>query len=391
MTERQQLLALAGLLYVAECVRWVRRGSVVLAAAPERRAWRRSPLMGNEHGDAFIGWPMPPFGEFLVVRGRPFSAGKAGVVTATATSLHAAGRPVQPARLWSWQHAATARPAGDKVMVGKDVAWKADSPFEASQLAAWMVRMGGLGPEERESALARDAAESFDGEAIRGRLAEWRATLGPLRRVQAGLFAWLFGVLPAAVWWWGWFPTLAWAVPPVFAASVWLSWRFRRVMARWHPEERDERSRVGLMLMLSPLTALRTSELAGRTRFAWFHPAAVGAAYLPKTEAEALAAALWRDVAYPRHPLPSAEREMAEVVEVERRRTAAAMDLWARREGWDPTIWDRAPVATDALHERYCPRCHAQFTARAESCGECGGLGLVALRAKADAMQVPKG
>ena len=116
MTERQQLLALAGLLYVAECVRWVRRGAVVLAAAPERRAWRRSPLMGNERGDAFIGWPLPPFGEFLVVRGRPFSAGETGVVTVTAASLHAAGRPVQPARLWSWQQAATARAAVTAVL-----------------------------------------------------------------------------------------------------------------------------------------------------------------------------------------------------------------------------------------------------------------------------------
>jgi len=391
VTERQQLLALAGLLYVAECVRWVRRGAVVLAAAPERRAWRRSPLMGNEHGDAFIGWPLPPFGEFLVVRGRPFSASAAGVVTATATSLHAAGRPAQPARLWSWQQAATARSAGDKVMVGKEVAWTADSPFEASQLAAWMARMGGLAAEAREPALARDAEESWDGQAIRARLAEWRATLRPLRGVQAALFAWLLGVLPAAVWWWGWFPTLAWAVPPVFAASVWLSWCFRRVMARWHPEERDERSRVGLMLALSPLTALRTSELAGRARFAWFHPSAVGAAHLPRADAEALAAALWRDVAHPRQPLPTTDREMAAVVESERLRTMAAMGEWARREGWDPGTWDRPPVATDGLHERYCPRCHAQFTARADSCGECGGLALEGLPPQAKAQHVAKG
>lgn len=391
MTERQQLLALAGLLYVAECVRWVRRGAVVLAAAPERRAWRRSPLMGNERGDAFIGWPLPPFGEFLVVRGRPFSAGETGVVTVTAASLHAAGRPVQPARLWSWQQAATARAAGDKVMVGRDVAWTADSPFEASQLAAWLARRGGLGAEERVAALAQDAAGSLDGEAIRARLVEWRATLRPLRLVQAGLFAWLFGVLPAAVWWWGWFPTLAWAVPPVVGASVWLSWRFRRILAGWHPEERDERARVGLMLALSPLTALRASELAGRTRFAWFHPAAVAAAYLPRAEAEALASALWRDLKHPRQPAPTTDQEMAAVVEAERLRTMAAMGDWARREGWDPAAWDRPPVATDGLHERYCPRCLAQFTARAESCGECGGLGLVALQAKAETRHVAKG
>lgn len=381
MTERQQLLALASLLYVAECVRWVRRGGVVLAAAPDRRAWRRSPLLANEQGDAFIGWPLPPFGDFLVVRGRPFSAGTAGVVTATASSLHAAGRPAQPARLWSWRQAAGARSAGDRVMVGQEVAWRADSPFEASQLAAWLARMGGLADEARGSALARDAAEALDGQAIRARLGEWRSTLMPLRRVQAVLLGWLFGILPAAVWWWGWFPTLAWAVPPVLGASVWLALRFTRIMAAWHPEEREERSRLGLMLALSPLTALRASELAGRARLAWFHPAAVGAAYLTRADAEALASALWRDLGHPLRPLPTTEAAVADVLEEERLRMVAAMGEWARREGWDPAAWDRPPLATDASHERYCPRCHAQFTARAEACGECGGVRLVDLRA----------
>jgi hypothetical protein len=377
VTERQQLLALAGLIYVTECIRWVRRGAVVLAAAPDRRAWRRSPLLANEHGDAFIGWPLPPFGDFLVVRGRPFSASEDGVVTAMAASLHEAGRPVQAVRMWSWEAVAKAKSTGDRVLVGNETAWRADSPFEAAELAAWLVRMATLPANARRAALERDAADSFDGQVIQARLDDWRASLQPMQGVQAALMAWLFGVVPAAVWGWGWFPTLAWAVPPALGASIWLARRFSRIVRAWHPEGGEERSRLTLMVALSPLTALRASELAGRGRMAWFHPAAVAAAFVARPAAEALAAALWRDVSCPRRPLPTSEPASVAILEAERCRTQSMLEAWARREGWRPEAWVKPPSRTDADHVRYCPRCLVQFTKRAIDCTDCGGLKLV--------------
>ena len=376
MTERQQLLALAGLLYVGECVRWVRRGSVVLAAAPDRRAWRRSPLLHNERGDAYVGWPLPPFGEFLVVRGTPFSAGEPGVVTATTSSLHANGHPSQAARLWTWESLAKARSSGDRVVVGTDRVWRGDTPFEAAQVAAWLVRMAGLPASERRAALERHVADSFDAAAVRTRLDEWKSALQPLRLAQSTLFAWLFAVLPAAVWWWGWFPTLGWAVPPVFLGSVWIARRFARLAREWHPEEKDERARLALLLALSPLTALRASDIAGRSRLAWFHPAAVAAVFLDVAAAEAFAAGLFRDLNCPRQPLPTADPAMMAILEAERTRVLATMTAWARKQGWNPDAWTHPPSPTDPGHVKFCPRCHGQFTAQATECGECGGVRL---------------
>lgn len=382
MTERQQLLALAGLLYLGECLRWVRRGAVVIAAAPDRRAWRRSPLLHNERGDAYIGWPLPPFGEFLVVRGRPFSCSTTGLVTATAACMHANGRPAQAARLWTWETLAKARASGDRILAGDAVVWQADTPFEASDLSAWLARLATMPPQDRQSALEREAAGVFDQQSIRARLADWRTSTRALRHVQSALLAWMFAVIPAAVWWWGWFPTLAWAAPPVFAASAWIARRFARLAREWHPSGAHERSRLALMMALSPLTALRASDLAGRSRMAWFHPAAVAAAFLPRVEAEALAASLYRDLLRPRLPLPCSGDGAREVLEEERSRTLAAMASWARGEGWDPGTWSQPPSATDPSHVRYCPRCLTQFTAQARECGECGGLALDVLDPK---------
>ena len=376
MTERQQVLALAGLLYVGECVRWVRRGAVVFAAAPDRRAWRCSPLLRNERGDAYIGWPLPPFGEFLVVRGSPFSAAETGVVPATAASLHANGHPVQAVRLWTWESLAGARAEGDRVVVGGTLLWRGDTPFEAAHAVAWLVRMARLGESERGVALERHAAESFDSAAVRARLDEWRSVLRPLRLVQTALFAWLFAVVPGAVWWWGWLPTLAWAVPPVFLASFWIARGFARIARAWHPEEKDERSRLALMLALSPFTALRASDIAGRGRMGAFHPAAVAGVFLEAAAGEAFAASLFRDLSCPRLPRPTSDPAALAVLEAERARTVAAMTAWARRQGWNPDAWVRAPEPTDARHERYCPRCHGQYTGQAVECVECGGVRL---------------
>ena len=103
MTERQQLLGILGLIYLSECLRWVRRGGAVFNRAPDLRVWRKSPLLNNSHGDLHIGWPLPPFGEFLVARGLPWSIDTEGLVTATQASLHPDGAAPQAVLRLTWE------------------------------------------------------------------------------------------------------------------------------------------------------------------------------------------------------------------------------------------------------------------------------------------------
>lgn len=382
MTERQQILAIAGLIYAVECVRWVRRGGVVFEAAPtpkSRRVWRRSPLMQNDRGDAFIGWPFPPLGEFLVVRGCPFSCDETGVVTGTAASLNTAGRPAQAVRFHPWETLREIRADGEQLRLGGAVFWQADTAVEASEWAVWLRSTARLEPGSRAGVIARRMGAAWDEKEAAVRMTDWTAQMGMLRRVGSALWGWLFLIVPAAVWQWGWFPTLAWVVPPVFVVTAWMARKAVGIHRTWFPDLGEERFRLGMMLAMSPLTAVRAADLVGRSRLESFHPAVVGSLMLPREQAEELAAALWRDVRTPRLPLPAVAGDAARVVEGSRARTEMDFEGWARRQGWDPAAWSRAPKRTDPAHGRYCPRCQAQFTGQATQCGECGGVGLLPL------------
>jgi len=382
VTERQQILAMAGLIYAVECVRWVRRGGVVFEAAPtpkSRRVWRRSPLMQNDRGDAFIGWPLPPLGEFLVVRGCPFSCDESGVVTGTAASLNTAGRPAQAVRFHPWETLRDVRADGEQIRLGGTLFWLADTAVEAAEWASWLRATARLEPGQRGEAIAERMRAVWDANEATARVADWNEQMGILRKMGSALWGWLFLVIPAAVWQWGWFPTLAWVVPPVFLATAWTARSAVRIHRKWFPDLAAERFRLGMMLAMSPLTAIRAADLVGRSRWESFHPAVVGVLMLPREQAEVLAAALWRDVRTPRLPLPSVDGDAARVVEKARARTEAGFAEWARKQGWDPAAWDRAPKRTDPGHARYCPRCQAQFMGQAENCGDCGGVRLLTL------------
>jgi len=382
VTERQQLLGILALVYLSECVRWVRRGGVLFNAAPDLRVWRKSPLLHNQRGDAYAAWPLPPFGEFHVARGFPFSAGEHGILTFTAGTLHTDGRPSQPAQWIPWTLLTETTAENENLMANGRAFWLADTPVEAGRLAQELRSVAALSPEQRVAWMEKICKTSFDEVAIRSRLDVNRARLKPLRQVGSLLWLMLFAVLPAAVWKWGWTPTLWWGLPIVFAASAWTGWQTAKIHREWFPYAAHDRFRLMLLTGLSPVTAIRAADLLGRPRFEEFQPAAFALACLPKETASALCAALWRDLMHPCLPLPEMGGAAAAVEQSWRSRLLSAFRDCARRNGLNPDEWDAAPAASDASHTRYCPRCHSQSTVQATTCTECGGLPLRELASK---------
>lgn len=376
MTERQQLLGILALVYLSECIRWVRRGGVLFNTSPGLRMWRRSPLLHNQRGDAYIAWPLPPFGEFHVARGFPFSIGEEGILTFTAGALHCDGRPSQPAQWIPWASLSQTSVENENLMAHGRAFWLADTPVEAGRLALELRSAAALPADERAAWIERRCKAGFDEAEIRARLEADRTRLKPLRQVGSLLWLMLFGVLPAAVWRWGWSPTLWWGLPMIFAASAWTGWLTARIHRDWFPHAAHDRFRLVLLTGLSPVTAIRAADLLGRSRFEEFHPAAFALACLPKEAAHALCAALWRDLMHPRQPLPDLSDVAASTEQAWRTRLLSAFRDCARRNGMNPDEWDAAPPASDVSHARYCPRCHSQSTALATHCTECGGLPL---------------
>lgn len=381
MTERQQLLGILGLIYVSECIRWVRRGGIVFNSAPEPRIWRKSPLLNNSQGDAYIAWVLPPFGEFHVARGFPFSTHPDGLLTFTGACLHHDGRPSQPALFKPWNELSKISAQGEKLVCSGQVFWLCDTPNEAGRLASEIRAAAALEASKRTAWSHRLLEAQFDVAAIRERLTNSRTRLLRLRHVGAAAWGLMFLAIPAAVWRWGWMPALWIGIPLLLACCLWISREVLRLHREWFPQADDDRFRIVLLTALSPVTATRAAELLGRPRFEEFHPAAFAIASLPKESAEPLCAALWRDSKHPRLPLPALPADQLRIESDWREQVLKAFDRAAKKEGFDPTRWDAPPTRTESNHTRYCPRCHAQSTSQGAICNDCGGIALLEIPA----------
>lgn len=381
MTERQQLLGILGLIYLSECIRWVRRGGIVFSSAPDPRIWRRSPLLNNSQGDAYIGWILPPFGEFHVTRGFPFSPHPDGLLTFTGASLHQDGRPSQPAVLKPWSELSKITAQGERLVCSAQSLWLCDTPNEAGRLAAEIRAAASLEADRRAEWCHRLLEAQFDVAAIRERLEDSRTKLRRLRHAGSALWALMFLVMPGIVWRWGWTPALAIGLPLLLACAAWISRRVLHLHREWYPQAGDDRFRLVLLTALSPVTAVRAAELLSRTRFEEFHPAAFAMASLSKEAAEPLCAALWRDLKHPRLPLPALAADALRIESAWREQVRTAFARTASREGFDPNRWEAPPKKTEAANTRYCPRCHAQSTSQGTVCNDCGGIPLTELPA----------
>jgi len=383
MTDRQELLLVLGAIYLAECFRWVRRGSVVFRRIAGPRWYRQagSGIIGNDRGDLHWAWPFPGFGELVVSRGFPWSAGPEGVATWQPASPHPNGRPQQPIEFRRWDELGEIQLEGEKIFITNRLWWIADSQVEAQRLAGLLKRWVGLPAGQRPEAVRAALRESFDVAAVRQRMTETAPDLAGLRGVSAAIWCLLFLLLPAAIWRQGWFPALPVGLLGVYALGAWAAWRTVRLHARWYPRAGIERFRLRLLCGLSPVTAIRAADLVGRNRLEAFDPLAVALALLPQASAASVAAAWSRDAWFPRqpeNPFPAgtAAASTAAGFVVEYREAGAAA---IKSAGLDDAAFRRPPPPSEAVHTQYCGRCETQYLPTATVCQACGGRPLIPL------------
>jgi len=386
MTDRQELWLVLGVLYLAECFRWVRRGSVVFRRLP-LAGWQQreaSEAIGNDRGDLHWTFPLPPFGDFLVARGLPWSAGPEGVATWHPASPHPNGRPLQPATFRRWEDISEIELTAEKIFIQGQLWWTADSQVEAQRLASWLKHCAELPAAQREATVRDQLAAIFDVSEVRKQWQKPSPALTTLRATGMLIWAILLVILPIAIWQRGWIPALPLGVIALYALSGWSAWQAVKLHRAWYPRASAERLRLRWLCALSPVTAIRAAESVGRNRLEMFDPLAVSLALLPSGTVQTSATTWCRDVWFPRmpeNPFPEgtpAARTIDWFLGAYRDAGAAAL----RSAGLDPALATRVPSATEPLHTQFCPRCHGQFMAVARLCQACGGRALQPLTAE---------
>lgn len=380
MTDRESLWWVMVVLYLVECLFWVKRGAWVFRTWIGRFWMYRdeSEFARNDHGGVHWAWPLPPLGVVHVCRGIPFSIGPEGILAFKAECLNPSGRPRQTGRFVKWTELKTAEARGKALWVDGMWFWAGDSIHQPAKLAAWLMEVTGLSPEERLRRLRAAVEAQYDVEAFESRKRELHRELRWLNVLCPVFLVFVLGAMPVVITTVGWFPSLYFLLPSMFGMSGLIAWRFARVHRQWYPDAGEERFKLVLLSSLIPASAARARDPLTRGALEEFHPLCAASVLLTPGAFRDVSESAWRDLCYPQ--LPACDS---------RDPSAAATEQWYRsecrvafrrildRQKLNPDEWVRPPKPSESVHVKYCERCHAQFTDSAVACGECGGRGLL--------------
>ncbi len=364
MSETQSLWLVLALIYAIECLAWLPQRAVAFRTWLGRRYRLVQPVswIANSRGGFVPVHPLPPFGTIYFSQPSPLTPWVSGV-------RDAAGR------LLPWADLRPLRVVNKEIRLNDATVARCSSNAHAVALRADLLALAELKAGARAEGIAAWRQRSFDGAAIRDRLAQFQRASRPLRAWCVALWVFVFVGAPALVWWRGLLVTWWWILIGLFALTANIAFAYRRQHRRWYPAADEERFSYFLTFLLSPASAIRAVDGLSRSAAVTFHPLAVARAIGADADFRSLAAEWVRRARFPTHDVPG---RLDEAESEESRGWVAFVEGWLRGEGFNPNDATQPPVRVDPGERAYCPRCHSQFTRIEGHCSECHGVRLLA-------------
>lgn len=377
MSDLQLLFAVLAGLYGWECACWLRRGSIAFTTWLGR-TWRPAhpgSLVGNQRGGFVLAAPLPPLGTLLTATPFPLSLSPEAALAFVSTNINPGWRANQSGRLTAWDALREVRVDGRKVVVNGEVWLASPSPSHARWIAAKLLQISKLKPDQRASAIRDFAVAILDPIAVEKRWQEFRARSRHLRWFGNALFAYVFLVAPVVLRFVGLGLSWMWLLMGLFALATATAILFRRAYHALYPDAEDERFTHTLTIALSPANAMRAHDALSRPLLEQFHPLAVAKVFLPDADFRSFARRVLLDLRYPAQPdAPSGDAVARNAATFWRVTVQEAAEAMLKRGGIEPDGLCHPPARVDETCHTYCPRCGAQFTSAEGRCADCGGL-----------------
>lgn len=375
MSERETLVVALVVVYLLECVCWARRDAVLFRALIGRHFHLADPpeFLVNHRGNLHWLNPLPPFGSIYLARAFPLSVSAQGVLAYTADCLDPRGRPPHTGTFLRHEAMESVVAVEKKLLVNGAPLWASDSVHQPAALATWLRELKPLSAPRREEHIRARLRERFDLAAAQALRTDLAARLGLIQRLAIALFFFFFGVCPYTVWRFGWFPALWFLLPGLLALTGAITLRFVRTHRHFYPAASDDRFKLGGLTLLAPAVTIRAADLLTKPLWERFHPVTAAAGLLPREEFARFARHCWRDLRYPLLPLPVFPDAAAQETEQWfRAEQLLALETFLAEQKIPARELAIPLPPTDPSHTLHCPRCEAQFTAKATICADCG-------------------
>jgi hypothetical protein len=342
ISDSDQLIAVLALLYLADCLRWCRRGVVGLRAFAGRRfrATLASRAVGNARAGLLWANPLPPLGTLAAVEPWPVALSGEGLATVEPLELDRGPREVFTPLAKRWSEIERVAARGKALVIDGAEFAQCSSELGASRLAARVERVRAAKEGEREALIERELVAQFDPRAAEAALGRFESSTKLLRGVSIAL--------------------------TLFAAVVVFSRTYRAL----HAGDRAGWLASLLQVAISPPQAARAIDFAAWPALCDAHPLAA-AGLVDDSDRRAIARAVLLDALHPREA-PGRIGELARRVSAEHRARLAALARKRLAElGLDEASLLAVPSPDDVSRRSFCPRCELQFDVEAALCPEC--------------------
>lgn len=375
MSDGQTLLLVLVLLYLSECVIWVKRQSVAFVPASDRR-WRVAvprPWLGNASGGFLFLNPLPPTGQIFLSHLAPISISPSGICAFNLQTLPSGARsPAQTGRFIAFREINNSSTDGVYLLVNKERFAKCATSRQARTLATLIGVMSKASPAKREALVPTSIIKQFDTDEAAAALRNGEAIIKPIRWVSAILFLFLFIATPILVVFFGLQSLIIPSAIVMFVLTILTGVLFYRAHRKLYPDETSERFESLVKMILCPPVSIRAADILTKNLLAHYSPIVL--AGLGNSEQQFVRAFIL-DL---QHPLKH------EVVD----ETAQNTINWAAGEQLDICLEHVkngryakaelfAPMRREGNSISYCPRCGCQFVVHSVECSDCPGVELV--------------
>jgi hypothetical protein len=377
LSDGQTLFIVLVLIYLSECVLWVRKQSVGFLSPWCRRVRISTALFGNATGGLLFVNPLPPLGSVFLSHLSPLSISPAGICALNVQALPGVGRLVQSERCLQFDRIAQASTDSAYLLVNDERFVKCATPTQAGELAELINQTAkASSSSDRERILRTYNSMKFAEDEARKVLLESVSTLFEIRLLGSIFFVFLFVVAPALMSVYGLLRLFIPVAVVTFVFAIQIAVMFHRGRkllfkgeARW-----DQL----IIMILCPPAAIRAADLLTRELLSNYNPIVV-AHLLAGTKAHQFIRSFILDL---QHPLKheSSNETAAEIIE------------WSVADQLRQCVWYvehkkslkglLAPLKATGDFNSYCPRCECQFTFGESECPDCPGVELVVVASK---------
>ena len=374
MTDGELLLLALSVIYLADCLFWVKNQSVAFVA-PWGGRWRvvlADFWIGNDRGSLALVNPVPPLGRLFLSHLLPLSISPVGICAFNLQALFRLGRKPLAGPAISFEAIREVSADGAALWINGERFLSCAAKSQAKEISQLVEGLRRISLEERSKILLAHLRANFDFRAAKALFQRTEALAKPIRSLCCGLFVLLFLVSPLVVVWLGLSQTLL----PLAGLAILLTLQISLVTYFAHkalyPHESSTRVENFLKMVLCPPAAIRAADLITSNALSRYSPIVLADLFrgpLTTTFARKYILDLQHPLAY----------SAADTISVDIIHWAADTQLSLCLEYLQQSDSLRAEDVLAAPRPQndavlYCPRCGEQYSVQVAECPDCPGV-----------------